>query len=148
MSLGYTDLYKNPGYLSFLIGSFGSIFIALKYKLDQASFNKTLFEERYAIFLILDEVLSNCFQDLTKNDEKADFRHISKELDSVFRKSFFLFSKKTYKFISDFRQAVLIHVALKDTVEWKKNEAWSFLISLVDKQKLAEHFPELRIDLY
>jgi len=51
---------------SVLVAALGSVFIALKYKLDQANYHKDLFEERYKIFLKLDEVLLCCFHDEDK----------------------------------------------------------------------------------
>jgi hypothetical protein len=39
------------------VSFFGFIFVALKFKLDQASYNKDLFDRRYKIFLTIDRVL-------------------------------------------------------------------------------------------
>jgi hypothetical protein len=44
--------------VSLVIAFFGSIFIALKYKLDQANFHKDLFEKRYECVLAIEIALS------------------------------------------------------------------------------------------
>lgn len=93
--------YFNPheGNFSVLVASFGAIFVALKYKLDQASYNKNLYEERYKIFIMVDGLLRGFFQDI-------DHQKAIEKMDSIFRKSYFLFTKNTYQFISDFRSAL------------------------------------------
>lgn len=55
--------YLQPSISAFavLVTSFGSIFAAIKYKLDEASYNKDLFEERYEVFSVIEEVLWDYF---------------------------------------------------------------------------------------
>lgn len=133
-----------------LIALFGTVFIALKYKLDQANYHKDLFEKRLVIFLKIDELLSEFFQN--KYAAEAGWRLLSKELDVIYRRSYFLFSRKTYQFISKFRQA-LIYVSMNsnsddpNTIKTIDQEN-SFLSKLLDGQNLSINFPELKIDNY
>lgn len=140
--------------MSVLVASFGTIFVALKYKLDQSTFQKSLFEQRYEIFEDFDQILHNCFNE---NNKDMGWRDYSDQLDSYFRKSYFLFCRETYDFIVKFRRAVIAYKMLGDNENnledseynrKKYEQAKSFLMNLVDKQKLSDKFPQLKIDVY
>ena len=80
------------------------------------------------------------------------WRDFSKELDSIYRKSYFLFSKETYEFIDKFRKAV-IELKLAERKDLanesaKVKEAREFLLGLLEGQALAKNFPEIKIDFY
>ena len=140
--------------MSMLVASFGTIFVALKYKLDQSTFQKSLFEQRYEIFEDFDKILRNCFNE---NNKDMGWQDYSAQLDSYFRKSYFLFCRETYHFIVEFRLAVIAYKMLGDNENNLENsednrekyeQAKSFLMNLVDKQKLSDKFPQLKIDVY
>lgn len=140
--------HYSPEIFSALVASFGGIFVALKYKLDQANYHKALFEERYAIFRKFDEIISD-----TINNRKG-WRELVEEMDSVYRKSYFLFGKETYQFISELRLAVaeVSHSrkggTISTSLEERAGKALEFLIGILDGQNLSEKFPELKIDAY
>ncbi len=48
--------FNNQSTISLVVAALASIFIALKYRLDQASYHKALFEERFAIFKVIDDI--------------------------------------------------------------------------------------------
>lgn len=152
--LGISFYFPNKGSISVLAASFGSIFVALKYRLDQASYNKSLFEERYAIFTKIDELISAYWQQKDTEGNTIDFRFFTKELDSIYRKSYFLFGPKTRQFLDDFRKAILDLSYQKgnnlpDDADKKSiDEAKNLLATLIYQQNLSKHFPELKIDLY
>lgn len=144
--------YTIPQMWGVPIASFGSIFIALKYKLDQANYRKDLFEKRYAIFLIIDDLLSNI-----NTYDKSNWGEVVSKLDAIYRKSYFLFGRKTYQFLQEFRQHACNKSKLsdnsntecKDETKSKKIAAANeFFNRLIDGQKLPEKFPELKIDKY
>lgn len=141
-----TIFFPNSGTFSALVASFGAIFVALKYKLDQVSYHKALFEDRYAIFTEIDKVLWGFFHG-------EDWCELVQKMDLIYRKSYFLFGNKTYQFISEFRQAVIdaSHIS-KDSkdpkVIEKVNKANEFLQDLLVEQELAKKFSELKIDTY
>jgi hypothetical protein len=128
-----------------LMGIFGLIFTYLKYILDQATYHKSLFEERYKIFLEIDEILSLYFQEKDKNGDIISWHFLVEKLDSIYRKSYFIFGKKTYEFIAEFRKAVINSKMKK---EQENNSDHIFLRNLLDGQNLSQKFPELKIDLY
>ena len=132
-----------------MLTSFGMIFPALKHKLDLANYHKDLFEKRYKVFSKIDEILTDGFRGIDKNNNnEVDWRSLKEKIDSVYRESYFLFGEKTYCFIDKFYKAV-IHSKYKTTPDTKaKLDADIFLCSLLDGQKLAENFPELKIDSY
>lgn len=142
----YIILIITNSYYQFILETlvitfFASLFPALIYKLNFANYHKTLFEKRFAVFQVIDDVL------YASNHEWmcADGTSIDpvKKLDSVYRRSYFLFGKKTYKFLIEFRKAI---VNLKtNTASIQQTE---FLNILLDSNKLAENFPELKIDVY
>ena len=147
--------YSYPDTLiSVPVALFGMIFVALKYQLDKASYHKSLFEERYAIFLKIDEIIS--LYDRDKEENEIGREYFTKELDSIYRKGYFLFGDETYTFLGDFRQQVInkIHyrgiprLQLKEEQKQALDKADKFLRELRDKQKLSEKFPELKIDFY
>lgn len=149
-----TCIYPHITSISALVSSFGLIFIALKYKLDQADYHKNLFEERYKIFIEIDKILWDCFHEESKDGQKTDWRYCVKRLDSIYRKSYFLFGKKTYQFIDEFRKAVVDLKMLEKNANSNEkavkrvNKANEFLRKLLEGQKLSDNFPELKIDSY
>lgn len=96
-----------------LASSFGSIFAAIKYKLDEASYNKDLFEKRYEVFSVIEEVLWDYFHpektvDLSSSGYVMKWKlSLANKIDAVWRKSYFLFGKETEKFIKDFRTSII-----------------------------------------
>jgi hypothetical protein len=134
-------------YITVLISILGLIFTFLKYILDQNTYHKSLFDERYKIFLQIDEILSLCFQEKDKNGDIINWHFLVKKLDDIYRKSYFIFSKKTYKFINEFRKAV-IDFKTSEKQDDSKNNAGVFLSDLLNGQNLSQKFPELKIDLY
>ena len=139
-------------WLAILLTSFGSIFIALKYKLDRASYHKNLFEERYTVFSVINKILLECFQEKDEEGNVINWRSLIEQLNSVYRKSYFLFGAETYAFMNSFRQAVIDYSCLRNSgganEKSKAEDARKFLIELIDGQQLAEKFPELKIDFY
>lgn len=137
-----TYIRPYDGSFSVLVASFGSIFIALKYKLDQSNYHRSLFDERYVIFLEIQKIIFS-------NIETQDWREIKEKFDNIYRKSFFLFSKRTYNFISQCQLQVLNILILKsqDTI-LTFEEARKFIIYLREGQNLSNNFPELKIDEY
>jgi hypothetical protein len=127
---------------------FGFIFVALKFKLDQASYNKDLFDRRYKIFLTIDRVLHRWCSEGRSSKEL-----IAKVSGSLMRRSYYLFGEDTYQFIDKFRRAIIYTEQKEHETQDKKfqkeiNRARDFLISVVDGQKLADKFPELKIKSY
>lgn len=138
----------NISTLSALAASAGLIFVALKYKLDQASYHKALFEERYKIFKTIEKVFWDSFHENDSNWQKR-----IEKLDTIYRKSYFLFNLKTHQFIMNFRKAIIDkHFPNQHTKDNRlmenKSKAEEFLNNLLDGQKLSEKFPELKIDAY
>ena len=136
---------KNSATATAAIAAFGAIFTALKYKLDQASFNRSLFEQRYKIFCEVQQILFD-YQD----SQRHSFQDISKRLDAIYRESYFLFEKRTLKFLIKFRHEIIncthpSHRSMDDMEAFEKNR---FLINLKEGQKLADYFPELKLGNY
>lgn len=127
-----------------LLAPLGLIFVALKYQLDQVTYQKSLFPERYEIFLAVDSILSKCFHDAIRDGDATYTHEITAQLNSIYRKSFFLFGQHTYEFMSDFRQAVFNHIYSHG----EHIDAFNFLKNLVDGQKLSSKLKELKIDAY
>lgn len=136
----------NEGTLSLFIASLGILFVALKYRLDQANYHRELFEKRYEVFNKINYVLFSCFHEVDQDLKIIDWKYISKELDSIYRRSYFLFGKETYEFIDQFRKAALNYKMIESGK--KKDDATEFLNSLLDGQILSKKFPELKIDFY
>ncbi len=136
--------------LTFSLGAFVAIFAALKYKLDQANYHKSLFEKRYKIFSIIDEVMWDYASNLKITEEM-----IEKISLNLMRRSYFLFSKESYLFIEKFRRA-LIDIKHLDSLETRKNKNFEekvkksseFLVSIIDKQNLSDNFREIKISDY
>lgn len=127
---------------------FGFIFVALKFKLDQASYNKDLFDRRYKIFLTIDRVLHQWC-----SESRSSRELIAKVSGSLMRRSYYLFGEETYQFIDEFRRAIIYieqkeHETQDEKFKKEIKEARDFLISVVDGQKLADKFPELKIKNY
>ncbi len=127
--------------LEAIIADFGLIYIALKYKLDQADYNKELFEDRYIIFRYVDEVIWEWAQ-----SNKATEAMISKLSDNTMRKAYCLFDRDTYFFIKKVRQSI-INLRYQAT-ENEQIQAREFLISLIDNENLPEKFQSLKISEY
>lgn len=149
-----TTLVHNHITLTLLTVSFGAIFPALKYRLDQSNYNKSLFDERYAIFIEIDMLLLDYprFLDETLTDNNS-WRDVKRKLDSIYRKSYFIFGKDTYQFIEKFRKSIITFHSLRkhtDDPKVKKeiNEIKEFLNGLLDEQNLSKNFMELKIDHY
>jgi hypothetical protein len=137
-----------PAKIAGAVSLFGSIFVALKFKLDQASYHKDLFDRRYAIFLIINDVLTAWCAEAKSTNEM-----IGKISNDLMRRSYFLFGEHTYDFICEFRRALIWTETSEneiDDVKFREEIRLSrnFLISFVDGQKLADKFPELKINYY
>lgn len=127
---------------------FGFIFVALTFKLNQANYHKDLFQRRYEVFLVISEVLADWCGEAKSTDEM-----ISKVSGDLMRRSYFLFGRKTHEFVSEFRRALIwTATSRNETDDLKFREeiksARDFLVSIVDGQKLAAKFPELKINYY
>ena len=145
----YTMLFKIEPSNSTVFAIIGASFTLLKFKLDQKTYQKSLFEERFAIFNECDNILWCCFHDTNKDGQPTDWRLLSNMLDSFYRKSYFLFGEGTYAFLSEFRQHVLNHAFSRDSKDSAmKLEAEKFLSNLIGGQALSKHFKELKIDIY
>jgi hypothetical protein len=132
--------------LGAIIGFLGVIFAALKYKLDRVNYHKELFDKRYEVFLEIEQILRTVFQMPDNNENNIWRNDLLSKLDAIWRRSYFLFGRKTYIFLERFRIAV-IDKSHKSSPH-KMEEAEQFLITLLDRQALSENFPELKIDNY
>ena len=68
-----------------VLAALAIIFVALTYKLGQANYHKSLFDEGFAIFTVIDEVLWGWVPDLKATREKVD------KLNKIVRKSHCVF---------------------------------------------------------
>jgi hypothetical protein len=136
ISLIVEFVFHNSSTLSLLAAAFGSIFVALKYRLDQANYHKELFKQRFEIYMLIDNNLR-----AWAGDFKADQKLLD-QLNEVLRASYFLFSKETYDFIKEVRKALIFSRVPGN--EWSRE----FLVKLVDEENLPSKFPELKIDNY
>jgi hypothetical protein len=132
------------------IASLASIFAALKYKLDQANYNKDLFNKRYKVFLAYQKAVIELSNLKSSGLTKDKLTH--EILDPVFGKSYFLFGDKTCQFLMTFRgHAINIVCANIDNSEFDQGElaeSRGFIDSLKAGQNLSEKFPELKLDSY
>ena len=69
------------------------------------------------------------------------------------RRSYYLFGEETYQFIDEFRRSIIYteqneHETNDDQFKREIKQARDFLVSVVDGQKLADRFPELKIKSY
>lgn len=126
------------------IASFGTIFVALGYRLSQANYHKDLFKDRFAIFSVIDEVMQECGADIKATREMVT------RLNEIMRKSHCLFGEQTYQFIKEFRKAIitLAYLGESQPEHEKVIEASNFIISLVNNENLPKKFSELKIDSY
>lgn len=126
------------------IASFGAIFVALKYKLDQALYHRALFDERYKVFMVVRDVLIEWFPNNKATREMVD------KLNDKFLTAYYIFGDSTFQFIENVRRAINILAYqlpnIEDTEEVKR--AKSFLNSLNDSKEFPKFFPELKIDGY
>lgn len=125
-----------------------SIFAALKFKYDQACYHKDLFEKRYELFLVVNDVLVEWSRDAASTREM-----IAKISGSFMRRSYYLFGENTYEFIDEFRRAIIWTETRRnetDDEEFREQirQAREFLISFMDGQKLSDQFPELKLSSY
>lgn len=131
--------------MSSLIAVIGLFFVVMKYYLDRANYQKSLFEERYLILTKLDEIIFDFYHG-------KDWKELKQKLDSIYRRSYFLFGHNTYQFIVKFGKAIIDASMLKDLTDaesiQKVNEAKKFLAELLDGQKLSEKLSEMKIDTY
>lgn len=137
-----------PAKIAGAVSLFGSIFVALKFKLDQASYHKDLFDRRYAVFIVINDALTAWCSESKSTKEISD-----KINNDLMRKSYFLFSEKTYDFIREFRRALIVTETRRSETDDEQfgaeiSRARRFLSSVVDGQKLADYFPELKINYY
>jgi hypothetical protein len=146
----------NPGTFSALAAAFGSIFAALKYKFDRASYQKNLFEERYKIFLEVEKLIEDFNARQRNHDELLQQSHT----DGIRCKSYFLFGKKTYDGIKELCDKVSSGSHSRTTPEQnsalapqkiaekaaKEDEAAKFVNHF--RENILEKFPELKIDIY
>ena len=137
-----------PAVIAGSVSLFGSIFVALKFKLDQASYHKDLFQRRYEIFLVINDVLTD-WSEKAKSTKEMN----SKISGDLMRQSYFLFGQHTYEFVKEFRKALIYteeslnetnNVTFKEEIKLARN----FLGSIMDGQNLADKFPELKINYY
>ncbi len=137
-----------PAKIAGAVSLFGSIFVALKFKLDQASYHKDLFQKRYEIFLVINDVLGDW-----SREAKSTKEMIGKVSGDLLRRSYFIFGKHTYEFVKEFRLALIYtETGLNETddVTFRKQIQLSrdFLSSIMVGQDLADKFPELKINYY
>lgn len=137
-----------PAKIAGAVSFFGSIFVALTFKLNQANYHKDLFQKRYEIFLVINNVLADWCGEAKSTNEM-----ISKISGDLMRRSYFLFGKQTYEFINEFRRALIWTATNRNETDDLKfreeiKSAREFLVSIVDGQKLADKFPELKINYY
>jgi len=139
------SLYS-PEQIAFtLIGAaIASIFAALKYRLDQANYHKDLFNSRYECFLIVEKILKEWMKDLTAG---ANPQMIN-DLNSIMRKSYFLFGSQTYLFICKFRLAIVRENDRRRANNMEITDDSRFLENLLTDENLAKEFTELKIDSY
>lgn len=134
-----------------LIISFGWIFAASTYKLNQATYHKNLFDERYKVYAELLDVLTHYAQEMTVSKEM----YIKVSNIDLSMKGRFLFGRETRDFIDKFKSSIIkIHYGLKSDGEVKEQmrlkaeEARNFLNPLIDGYNFAEKFKELDISIY
>lgn len=129
---------------SSLVGLIGLIFAALKYKLDQANYQKSLFDERYKLFCQIEEVINRA------NASDATDEGL-RMLDEVINKCQFLFGKVTLEFIieirSNFIQLIYFKKRNYDSTP-EVDKALGFFASLITLKSLPSKFPELIINNY
>lgn len=150
--------YREIWAFALLASSYGSIFIALKYKLDEANYNKDLFEKRYEVFSVIDKFLWDyCHTSNDQVNSEASYKtwkyDLIKEIDFIWRKNYFLFGRETSVFIKKFRTSIIDGSLYGHPVgkgySSQKSEANDFLVNLLgDIDTLPENFPELKISLH
>lgn len=134
--------------ITIIVTLFGTIYVALKYRLDQASYHKDLFEKRFEIFMIINDVLMKWSRDARSS--KNLYHDIS---GTIIWRSNALFSPKTFEFIKKFREAIIFTERMEDEKfpEHGNKQIMDykvFLGSLIDGENLIKNFPELKIDSY
>ncbi len=139
-----------PILISMLTVLFGMLFPALAYRLNIANYNKDLFEKRYEVFLVIENVISEYFQPpQEKSKITAWHRNLIEKLDSVYRRNYFLFNEKTSKAIQKIRESIVKGTYGHDEIiDRKYDDSHEFLATLLDGQKLSEIFPELKISKF
>lgn len=124
-------------------GAVASIFVALKYRLDQAAYHKDLFDSRYECFLTVERTLDEWLKNLTTNEQMIE------NINSVMRRSYFLFGSKTYQFICRFCLAIVRENARRKKGKSEEiTEDSCFLEKLFTDENLPDKFAELKVDSY
>lgn len=136
--------------LSAVVASIGLIFIALKYRMDQASYHKALFTERLEIFNAINEALVSCYKNASRQE-------INQKITPILNKSYFLFSDKTYAFIRELSDHLIAKAGEprseaergpSSITKEQSEKAHLFSEDLLSERELAKKFPELKIDTY
>jgi hypothetical protein len=149
-------LFKQSEFtIGLVMVSFGLIFPALTHKLQEANYQKGLFDERFAIFKQVSDTFWEWSRSDTSTENSKDFENLEKlrrNLDNIIYKSYFIFSTKTYNFLYEFRRHFVILVICNeeqhgDTAAYAK--ALAFFEPLRENiEALPSKFPELKIDNY
>jgi len=138
----------NSWALGLLTAAFGTMFVALTYKLNQATYHKNLYEQRFQIYKVVDDVMCEWAREGKAN------RDMIVRLNDIMRPSYFIFSDKTYQFIKNFRFSIITlaymlpmpHGVTEDSRQ--VTTAKNFMASLIDNENLPKNFPELKIGNY
>ncbi|HFD2282373.1 TPA: hypothetical protein ACF2P6_002998, partial [Legionella pneumophila] len=121
---------------SSIIGLLGLLFAALKYKLDQANYHKSLFDERYKLFCQIEEVIRRA-NALDATDEGL------RMIDEIINRCQFLFGKITLEFIIEIRSNFIQLICLKKSNKNSAPEAdkaMEFFASLITLRSLPSKF--------
>ena len=138
----FTNYTPILGIIAVLIGT---IFPALKYRLDSYHYNLKLFDDRRLVFEKLESLINQIHQDYGSSP-KVDFflNQFDKEIYSTGR---FIFKRNTLSFLNQFRNN-LIDLYNKDAYKNRRDEIDSFFGEVKVRGKLTEHFPELMLSLF
>jgi hypothetical protein len=154
------SFFSSHSELPLLLTSLGSILLALKYKLDQANYNRELFEKRHEIVVATNNVLREFTAENSPNKDMID-----KMSGDILIKAYALFNSETYRFLIKFREALLTiyHtekclkdddirsddiIAYQKKLQDKINKSRKFIGSLADNENILKKFPEYKISLY
>ena len=136
----HSETYK----ISTLLSLIGLIFAALKFKLDEAHYQKSLFEDRYKLFCIIEKLMYKA------NTLKIDDNDL-RIFDEIINKCQFLFGKTTLIFILDVRSRLIKLIYFnKSNINQGEDldQTMEFFSSLLTLKTLAGKFPELMINNY
>ncbi|HAT1901395.1 TPA: hypothetical protein I8Z61_001257 [Legionella pneumophila] len=140
--------------ITLMATTFASIFVALKYKIDQLSYNKNLFEERYKIYCVVQEIIQGSHltpkqtaYDITKYNDQL----LAKYDSEVMNRGIFVFSDKTFDFLVQLRvhliDLMLAHQKDNESKE-KVRAAVEFFSKLTLRKELPKYFSEMKIYIY